>query len=173
MEILNSLRKFDGKHTDVLEQLAARVPRDQESLAQLLAAAEHDDKAIQVAATWLLKRWSDESEPLVESCAADLIALLRISSYWEVQLHLLQILSVVSLPRGSIAALKKVLPDLASDENKLVRAWTCSVFAAIGDCQPRFQKDALEVLSRAEEDEAASVRARVRQIRKCYRWARA
>jgi len=172
MNILNSLKKFDGKHTDVLEQLAATAPRDESALAQLLAAAEHDEDSIQVAATWVLKRWNDEHEPMVETCAADLVRLLGMARHWEVRLHLLQILSSVSLPTARMAALKKRLPELAGDENKLVRAWTYSVYAAVGDRQPKFQREVCLILERAEADEAASVRARVRQIRKRYPWAK-
>lgn len=172
MSLLAKLRSFDGKHTAVLEQLSDTLPRNIDSVAQLLMIAEHDDTKMQVAATWLLKQWHEEGVPEIAIAVADLIQIAKDATYWEVRLHLLQLLASIHIPASSMPTLRKLLPGLMADENKFVRAWAISVFAAMGDQNDSLRKKVGSVLVDAENDEAASVRARVRQLRKKYRWAR-
>jgi len=62
------------------------------------------------------------------------------------------------------------LPVLLVDDNKFVRAWALSVLAEIGDQRETMRQDAISAIQDAEKDDAASVRARVRQIQKRYNW---
>jgi HEAT repeat protein len=56
------------------------------------------------------------------------------------------------------------------DDNKFVRAWAYSVLASIGEQVKTDRKRIASTLKEAENDEAASVRARVRQLRKRFPW---
>ncbi|WP_146400440.1 HEAT repeat domain-containing protein [Pseudobythopirellula maris] len=132
--------------------------------------AEHDEARIQVGATWILKRWHDEGALPVERSVESIVRILKKAAHWEVRLHLLQILADHSLPARSITALQKLLPTLLADDNKLVRAWAISVLAATADQRKALRHNVDSLLREAENDEAASVRARVRQIRKRYKW---
>jgi HEAT repeat protein len=170
VNLIHTLQDFDGKRTVVLERLNATLPRNESSMAQLLAVAEHDDTTLQVGATWILKRWFEDGEPLIERSVSNLVQLLKHASYWEVRLHLLQILAFVPIPTRSLSVLKKVLHEFLTNENKFVRAWALSVFASIADQNESLRSDALSMLQSAEHDEAASVRARVRQIHKRFKW---
>lgn len=172
MNILASLRTFDGKHTDILEQLNATLPRNDNSLEELLAIATHDNVQLQVGSTWILKRWHDEGEPIIETRIPTFVEVLIHAEYWEVRLHMLQILATISIPPNIAAALKKTLRKLLTEDNKFVRGWAYSVFASIGDQDSSCRKQILSLLNEAENDEAASVKARVRQIRKRYSWAK-
>jgi hypothetical protein len=171
VDLIESLRRFDGKRTSELERRSASMPRSDESVARLLAAAEHDETTVRVGSTWILKRWLEEGVPQVEKSAASLVRLLKCEVAWEVRLHLLQMLSSVRIPARSVAGLMRLLPGLLIDDNKLVRAWALGVLAAIGDQSEALRQDVISTLRDAEDDHAASVRARVRQIRKRYQWA--
>ena len=170
MNLIESLRKFDGKRTSELERLSVLMSRSDDSVAQLLAVAEHDETTVQVGATWILKRWLEEGVPQVEKSAANLVQLLKYSTYWEVRLHLLQMLSSLRIPARSLAGLKKLLSSLLRDDNKFVRAWALSVLAEIADQSEALRHDAISTIHEAENDDSASVRARVRQIQKRYKW---
>lgn len=173
MEIVSALESFDGKRTVVLEQLNDQLPRTERVMAELLAVAEHDEDRFQVGATWILKKWSDEGEPLVAKSVATFVRILKQAVCWEVRLHLLQMLVSLDIPKRSQSALLKKLRDLLSDQNKLIRAWAVSVWVAIADQNEILRQEAIERLEQLEVDEAASVRARVRQLRKKYRWTQA
>ncbi|GAB5442155.1 MAG: hypothetical protein Fues2KO_25040 [Fuerstiella sp.] len=170
MSLIESLQKFDGKRTSELERLSDSMPRNRDSVAQLLAYAEHDDTAVQVGSTWILKRWLEEGVPQVEKSAAALVQLLKYATYWEVRLHLLQMLASLRVPARTIPGLKKLLPGLLVNDNKFVRAWALSVLAEIADQQETMRKDVILTIRDAANDDAASVRARVRQIQKRYKW---
>ena len=170
VNLIRTMQCFDGKRTEVLERVNHELPRNGTSMTQLLAAAEHDDARLQVGATWILKQWSDDDEPLVRESVASFVELLKDASTWEVQLHLLQILAAVPIPPRSRSKLKKVLPGLLTGENKLIRAWALSVIVAMADQDESSRRDAQARLDAGESDEAASVRARVRQLRKRYPW---
>ena len=140
--------------------------RNDDSVAQLMAVAEHDDTTVQVGATWILKRWLEEGVPQVERSAANLVQLLNYATYWEVRLHLLQMLASLRIPARSLSGLKRLLPSLLMDDNKFVRAWALSVLAEIADQSETLRQDVISTIQDAENDDAASVRARVRQIQK-------
>ena len=54
------LNAFDGVHTDTLEEIAAMLPADRSTIEQLCELAAGDDRKLQTAATWLLKRFSEK-----------------------------------------------------------------------------------------------------------------
>lgn len=146
------------------------MSRNDDSVAQLLAFAEHEDTTVQVGSTWILKRWLEERVPQVEKSAANLVQLLKNATHWEVRLQLLQMLASLRVPARSLSRLKKLLPILLVDDNKLVRAWALSVLAEIADQSEPMRQDVISTIQDAENDDAASVRARVRQIQKRYKW---
>lgn len=171
MSLIESLRKFDGKRTAELERLSDSMPRNDDSVAQLLALAEHDDTTVQVGSTWILKRWLEEGVCQVEKAAATFVQLLKHATYWEVRLHLLQMLVSLRVPARTVPRLTTLLPNLLVDDNKFVRAWALSVLAGIADQRESMREEVLSTIQVAANDDAASVRARVRQIQKRYKWA--
>lgn len=170
MNLIELLRKLDGKRIAELAQLSDSMPRNHESVAQLMAVAEHDDVTVQVGSTWILKRWVEEGGAHVEKSAAKLIQLLEHATYWEVRLHLLQMLVLLRIPARSLPGLQRLLPSLLVDDNKFVRAWALSLLAEIADQSKALRPQVDSTIQKAENDNAASVRARIRQIQKRYKW---
>ena len=77
-----------------------------------------------------------------------------------------------SIPLPKSKKLKQTLVTLIENENKLVRAWAYSALVQLADLHPKLQPKVITILDQAYEDEAASVRARARQIQKNYPWTR-
>jgi len=171
VNLIESLRQFDGKRTVDLERLSDSLPRSDDSVARLLVVAEHDETTVQVGATWILKRWLEEGVPHVERSAVHLVQLLTHATHWQARLHLLQMLASLCVPVESLSVLVKELSGLLMDDNKFVRAWALSALANVADQNDALRQDVNSTIEDAENDEAASVRARVRQIQKRYSWA--
>lgn len=171
-DLIEAIREFDGKHTLPLEQINAALPRSEGSLKQLLTLSTHDEAKIQVGATWLLKQWQDDDEPLIEQAGGTLVNALKATGHWEVQLHLLQILSQIQIPQKSLPSLYKLIQTLLLNDNKFVRAWTLSTLASVANQKDSYRNDAIALLQIAEQDDSAAVRARVRQLRKRFAWAK-
>ncbi|MDM4015164.1 hypothetical protein [Roseiconus lacunae] len=172
MTLFAGLKEFDGKSTQSLERLDDRLDRNDATIEDLIAAAEEHDPKMQSGATWILKRWNDQQEPLIEGQITALAKLLKKVDHWEAKLHLLQLLSTHRLPAAVCRTLQKPLEALQRHENKFVRAWTYSVIAATAETRKSLREPTCQLLDQAETTEAASVKARIRQIRKNYAWAK-
>ena len=170
MSLRRSLKEFDGKHTDILDDVCAGLPRTTASLSKLLTIAEQGDTNLQVAATWILKKMQAEGSPFQDKEVSRMIQLLHQVSDWEARLHLLQILSAVSILPLHFEELKSIALTLSTDKNKLLRAWSYGVLGVIGDQDVNRRVEIARRLTDGEKDAAASVRARIRQMRKKYKW---
>jgi hypothetical protein len=171
MKLLTVLRRFDGKKTEPLVELADNIVTS-DNIDELLAISEFEDARLQVAATWVLKRCQDNGISLSKQSIETLIDLLARVTYWEAQLHLLQMLSSLTIPSKKVSRLWKTSVALTGDANNFVRAWSYNLLAEIGDQHARRQKEVLGLLETADQDAAASVRARIRQIRKHLKWTK-
>jgi hypothetical protein len=174
MDILTDIAAFDGKHTDVLESLATRLSPDQALIRDLCEIARHDDAKMRVAATWLLKRFQTNGVPFSRDQTADVLALLHDETDWEAKLHLLQMMPDFVLPADEKDTLLRVLKDKGylGNSNKLIRAWSYNGLAHLAAQHPAFRDDVAGVLATGQNDEAASVRARIRNILKVMPWAK-
>ncbi len=170
MTLLDEIAAFDGKHIAPLEDLAARLSPDPQVIRELIGLARRDDPLLQAAATWLLKRLQEGgaafSEPEVEA----LLDLLDQVADWEARLHLLQILPVVQVPEGCKEDLHRLLGRSLRDENKFVRAWSYTALAELAAQFADLRDEVAERLRLGQRDEAASVRARIRNVLKTHPW---
>jgi HEAT repeat protein len=170
MNLSEELRKFDGKHIEPLEAIGAQLLQSEGSVDEVLALANSDEARMQTAATWILKWLQERHATLSKSQTQEVLRLLRGMSNWEAKLHLLQMLGGLQIPSRSGNSLHRFLKEHACDENKFVRAWSYNGLFVLGQQHARFRTEVGELLSQAQQDPAASVRARVRRICKTASW---
>ena len=173
MELLSELSAFDGKHTEVLEALAARLSPRPALVRDLCALAKQDEAKLQSAATWLLKRFHEQGYAYSEGEIAMLLDLLGSVGPWEAKLHLLQMLPGLAVPEDRKAGLWRLCKgeNFLQSPNKFLRAWSYNALAVLATQHPAYRKDAAALLAAGREGEAASVRARIRNIVKELDWA--
>ena len=58
----------------------------------------------------------------------------------------------------------------ATGANTFIRAWSVHGAVVLADQHPAYRDSALDLLAAAEQDDAASVRARIRRTRKSFAW---
>ncbi|WP_425397554.1 hypothetical protein [Aeoliella sp.] len=170
--LLRILESFDGKHAEPLVELADGTPASEANIQKLLALAEHDQALVRAGATWVLKRWHDRGVNFSANAVATMVRLLGQETEWGSQLHLVQMLTILEIPKASARKLKAEAAKLAHSENKFVRAWATSALANLADQHPAYRHAALKVFAEVEQDAAASVKARVRKVLKQFHWAR-
>ena len=171
-DLREALNAFDGKHTDSLERIATRLPVDQALLDGLSELALDDDLKLQSAATWLLKRFAEAGVTLNDSQGARLLQVLKRDSHWEAKLHVLQMLDRLSVPQEERGTAMEQAVAQTEESNRLIRAWSYHGIAVVADGHQQYRLEAQTWLSHGETDEAASVRARIRRLRKKYIWLR-
>ena len=164
------LAAFDGVHTNTLEDLAASLSREPHVLASLCDLALSDDRKLQSAATWLLKRFSEQGERYKDEQSAALLGVLYRESHWEAQVHVLQMLDYLVVTAASAPALWKTLEEMTANSNRLLRTWSYHGLAVLADQHAQYRDEARAWLSRVDRDAAASLRARVRRLHKTFSW---
>lgn len=166
MSLRDELELFDGRHTDVLERILSR-PRQANSLIRDMVLLVTDkEQKIQTGATWLLKRLAENHVPFKTEHLIALFGSLSELTHWTSKLHICQMLPHVTIPAGSERTLVWFLERNLFDENKFLRAWSYNGFWELARQHPEYVDDAMEQIERGETDKAASVKARIRKIRK-------
>jgi len=163
MDLSASLAAWDGKAVAPMETLygewtaADGVPED------LLSYLEADD-ASQVSSSWMLKRCVDEQGALSSQDSSGILARLEGLRPWEAKLHILQILHAMEVSAEHRYDLEDFLRACLAEKNKFVRAWTYNGFHLLAECYPELQREVRQLLEDAMETEAASVKARIRNL---------
>jgi len=162
-----ALFDFDGKSASPLEKFCAAHSADANLIAELCDFAASDDRNVQAAATWLLKRLGAQLSP---SQCETLLGLLLQETSWLARLHVLQMMDTLTVPPTLAAPLMRALTAQAVGANTFIRAWSVHGAAALADQHPAYRDRFLDLLAAAEQDEAASVRARLRRTRQAFDW---
>ena len=164
------LLDFAGKSTESLERFAAAHQPDRHLIADLCDFAASDDRQVQTAATWLLKRYSEAGAALSPRQSETLLRLLLEETSWLSQLHVLQMMEKLVLPAALAPPLIAALAALASGSNTFIRAWSVHAAAVLADQHPSYRGTVLDLIGTAQQDAAPSVRARLRRTSQAFDW---
>ncbi len=170
--LIDALSSFDGKRIDTLKAIAESFPVTPQLLIQLCELTQSQERKMQSASTWLLRRYHQAGAQLSPRQSAQLLQVLLQGSYWESQLQVLQMLDELCIPAEFVESLWTALIGKTCDQNKFIRAWTINGLVVLADQSEQYRDNALALLLQAAVDEAASVRARIRRIRKAFKWLR-
>ena len=158
------LGSWDGKSTAVLESIYERHAADGDFVPTILPHLA--DVNPQRAATWLLKRHLELGNSLSPAECRTVLGSLASQQHWESRLHLLQCLPWLSVAEEDRDGLETFLDACVRSNRKFVRAWAYNGFNELALRFPQYREAVDEMLARASESEAASVRARIRNLRK-------
>jgi len=155
---------WDGKSTAALQSAYERYSAEGDFVATILAQMTDADS--QRAATWLLKKHLEEGNSLSAGDCRAILGRLFTQEHWESKLHILQSLPHLDILEEDGVGLEKFLDACVKSDNKFVRAWAYNGFHELSLRFPRYREKVDDMLARAGESEAASVRARIRNILK-------
>ena len=158
------LGSWDGKSTAVLQSIYERHAVDGDFLPTLLAHLS--DVNLQRASTWLLKRHLEFGNSLSPAECRAVLGNLASQQHWESKLYLLQCLPHLSVAEEDREGLETFLDACVRSDRKFVRAWAYNGFNELALGFPQYREAVDRMLARASESEVASVRARIRNLRK-------
>lgn len=153
-----------------MERFAAAQNVDADLIAELCDFAGGDDRNVQAAATWLLKRFGVTGAQLSPSQNETLLRLLLQESSWLSRLHVLQMMHTLDVPAPLAAPLMTALRAQAAGANAFIRAWSVHGAAVLADQHHEFRDRALDLLAEAGQDAAPSVQARLRRTSQKFDW---
>ncbi len=162
MSLEQAIRAWDGKSADDIEAVYLRHEGQSDLVASLLELSSNPE--LETGATWLLKRHLERGGRLDAGAIADLFALAPGLQTWEARLHLLQGLLYLRIPESEQPRLEAFVRKCLADPNKFVRAWAYNGFYELARQYPQYRNEAAKLFEMAMRDEAASVKARVRNL---------
>ncbi len=168
--LTRTLLDYNGKSTEALERFAADHQPEARLVEELCDFAAGDDRQVQTAATWLLKRFGVAGGDLSPGQNETLLRLLLQDSSWLSHIHILQMMDTLLVPSTLAAPLMGALARLASGANTFIRAWSVHGAAVLADQHPAYRDSALDLLAAAAQDAAPSVQARLRRTRGAFDW---
>ena len=163
MALRDDILSWDGKSSAAITQVYEAHASSRGFLGRLVSLS--GDAECEVGATWLVKHHIEAGASMNQDQADKWYALAPNLSHWGAKLHLLQCMPVVAVPKGRAAKIEKWLSACLTSEKKFVRAWALSGYADLARAHPKYHDQAMDMLEDAREnDPAASVRARARQV---------
>ena len=161
-----ALKRYDGKTTATLSEIRAAFGGRQTFPSDLVRLAAHDDTRVSEGATWLIKDLLDGGARLTPSQTEDLLGRLDAVSSWQAQLHICQAAGRLETPAHLTDACADWLTSLLQSDRPFLRAWSMDALQHLASRSRKLAGRAEAALAAAEQDPAASVRARARNWRK-------
>ena len=165
-----AIAEYDGKGSEGLESIAAEIKPSTAVLQALCDFVDSGEARVQSAASWLLRRYAGAGAALSHRQTEQALKVLTAGGHWEARLHVLQMMGDLTVPARRVEPLWPALIEQTKDANKFVRAWSYYGLTVIADQHPSYRERARGLLAAADQDEAASVRARIRRMRKAFDW---
>lgn len=164
MRIQQEIANWDGTSVEVLQAIYDCHGLEAEFGTALVPLLK--EPKLERGASWLLKQHLEAGGVLAAADVKRVFQSLPDLIEWETQLHLLQSLPYLTIGKRDVKQVEVFLRRCLASENKFVRAWAYNGFYELSLQHPQFQAEADQLLEQALEDEAASVKARVRNILK-------
>ncbi len=161
----DALRRYDGKTTDILAEIRARFGDRPTFLSELVRLAAHEDAAISDGATWLIKASLDDGTRLTSSDTEALLNHLDKITSWQAQLHICQSARHLDVPTRLANSCADWFAALLTRDRPFLRAWSMDALQELAQRNAELADRAETALAAAEQDTAASVRARTRRWR--------
>lgn len=164
MSIEQDISRWDGKSAEDIRVVYGQyceLPDFADKLVELL-----HDESLQKGASWLLKVSLESGQALTPNQEKAVLNKLAELEHREAKLHVLQCLPYICIDQQCVQALYYFLRSNLDDDNKFVRAWSYNGFYELSRQCPEYAEETRQYFDLAMRDEAASVKARIRNILK-------
>lgn len=159
-----AIAAWDGKSVDHLHAAYERFSGEADFNASLVALSGNE--TLQAGATWLIKHHLEAGAGLTAAQTKRLLGTLGQLSHWEAKLHLLQSLPMLAIATGQRTEVAAFLDQCLTDRRALLRAWAYNGHHEFAVQHADHRDRTRALFEAAHEDKAASVKARIRNIRK-------
>jgi len=167
MSLKKVLADWDGKSANDIKAIFTAYHSMKGFQANLIVLInQSNDLALQKAASWLLKYQLESGTSISTANVKKVYGALPSLTGWESQLHILQCIPYMPIAAAEKKAVELFLRQCLSHDNKFVRAWAYNGFFELACQYDAYREETEHFFSLALKDEAASVKARIRQIAK-------
>ena len=164
VDLKEHLLTWDGKSKEDIEAIYHGYSNSSDFLDRLIKLCS--DESVNVAATWLLKCGLEHDVQMTKAQMGKVLKVLPIITQWEAKLHILQCLPFFSISKTYKARVELFLRETIADNNKFIRAWSYNGFYVLSQQYPEYIEETKQFFDMAMRVEAASVKARIRNLMK-------
>ncbi len=168
MSLEEAIRSWDGKAVGPIAGAYAAYSDWDEFVPIVVEYLER--KEGEVGASWLLKNYLESGNEVDGKTATAIYRLLPGLEKWEARLQVLQCIPYIPISKASRLGVEAFLRAGIRDINKFVRAWSYNGFCELAQAFPEYRAEVRQLFDTAMNEETASVRARIRNIRKKGAW---
>lgn len=168
MTLQQVLQQWDGKSAATLEHAYQEYLADIKHVQPLITLL--NDEQTSDGASWLLKKFI-ESKGEISTEQGDCLWLLCSTwQSWPTCLHVLQVFENLPISIDNQKLVEMFLRRCLVSDNKFVRAWSYHGLFHLQRQFPQYADEVKSFFNLAMSDEAASVKARIRNIVKKYKF---
>lgn len=164
MSIEQAMVGWKGKSAEDITAIHDRYCQSEFFIADLIRLSSQ--RSCEKAATWLVKHHLEKRHRLEPGEIAQLYEVAQHFENWEAKLHILQCIQYMPIAESEKDRVEHFLRKCLMDTNKLVRAWAYNGFYETALQFPEYRDEAQKLLAMAMQDEAASVKARIKNVLK-------
>lgn len=165
-KLFDALCAYDGKAVTLLSEAQAKYGKDPSFLSEIIKFASSKKTNVSDGATWLIKSNLESGARLSAKYTRNLFKGIAQITSWQAQLHICQIFDYLDIPEDQAPILVDWLTPLLQHKRPFLRAWSMNALQHVAAQHKIFRERADAALTDAENDKAASVRARARNVRK-------
>ena len=158
-----ALARYDGKATDTLAEICTAFGDRRTFLSELVFLATHQEATVADGATWLIKVQLDDGARLTSAETEALLGHLSAITSWQAQLHICQSVRHFDVPAHLANNCADWFDALLTSDRPFLRAWSMDALQQLAQQNTELAERAAAALRDAEQDPAASVRARARK----------
>jgi hypothetical protein len=162
MSLRLDIKNWNGQSTEVLQAIFVQYRQDERFIEDILICM--NDSQFQIASSWLLKVYVESAGVLTTEQVEPILKGLPSYKDWQTVLHILQSFNYLRITDSVKNKVAAFLQHNLTHQNKFVRAWVYNSFYVLSQQHQEYQKEARAFLSQALQDEAPSVKARIRNI---------
>ncbi|WP_282605195.1 hypothetical protein [Pelagibius sp. Alg239-R121] len=164
--VIERVLEFDVKTTGSLEAACRSAGKNFTEFDRLLVLADSEDTRLQTAATWVVRKLLELGAELTSAQLERFVESAAAQTAWEARLHIAQSIQFIGDEDLEVQKLAKIIQPWCNAKRPFLRAWALDAICRLAQRDPGLKPTASERLARGAEDPAASVRARVRNLRK-------
>lgn len=162
MALKQEIEKWDEKSSDQILEIYQRYAQEASLAQELIKLLQIVD--LQKGASWLIKHHLESGHNFKNAEISGIYKSLNKVGHWEARLHLLQCIPYISIADTDKEKVEIFLRHSLADENKFIRAWAYSGMHDLAIQYPEYEREVKSLFKEAIENEAPSVKARIRKI---------
>lgn len=166
ISLYENLARYKRNQTEGLNEIVKQASEHPSLILDVLKFASHNKTNVAARAIWVIRKISDSAPNLLTEYKQQILNVLPEPLIWEAKAELCHIIPQLALTQEDAQIAIAFFESCQGDKSKIVRAWSLNGLYELSKSMPSLTPKVSELLKQALQSDAASIRARARNILK-------